>query len=142
VGKIAISDAILNKPGRLDPGEYEEMKKHVMFGVEAINKIASMTSEHSYLHHAAIFAGTHHEKWDGTGYPNGLAGFGIPLEGRLMAIADVFDALISKRPYKPPMSVNKAIKIIVDGSGSHFDEALVGVFLKVTDDFAEISMLS
>ncbi|MDR1309644.1 MAG: response regulator [Deltaproteobacteria bacterium] len=141
VGKIAISDAILNKPGRLSPDEYEEMKRHVMIGVEAINRIALKTSEHSYLRHAAILAGTHHEKWDGTGYPNGLAGFGIPLEGRLMAIADVFDALISKRPYKEPMPVEKAIGIIVEGSGTHFDASLIGVFLKVTDQFTEISRL-
>ncbi|MDR0620528.1 MAG: response regulator [Deltaproteobacteria bacterium] len=142
VGKIAISDAILNKPGRLEPDEFDEMKKHVLFGVEAINKIAAKTTEHSYLHHAAIFAGTHHEKWDGTGYPNGLKGYEIPLEGRLMAIADVFDALISKRPYKPPMPVETAINIIVEGSGAHFDESLVGIFLKVTDQFAEISRLA
>ncbi|MDR2366590.1 MAG: response regulator [Deltaproteobacteria bacterium] len=141
VGKIAISDAILNKPGRLEPHEFEEMKKHVLFGVEAINKIAAKTSEHSYLHHAAIFAGTHHEKWDGSGYPNGLAGYDIPLEGRLMAIADVFDALISERPYKPPMPLDKAINIIVEGAGTHFDEALVKIFLKVTDKFGEISRL-
>lgn len=141
VGKIAISDAILNKPGKLSDDEYEEMKKHVNFGVKAIIKIAEKTSEHSYLHHAAIFAGTHHEKWDGTGYPNGLSGFDIPLEGRLMAIADVFDALISKRPYKEPMPVDKAVNIIVDGAGVHFDESLIGIFLKVRDEIAEISTL-
>jgi putative two-component system response regulator len=141
VGKIAISDAILNKPGRLTPDEFEEMKKHVNFGVMAIEKIAQKTSEHSYLHHASIFAGTHHEKWDGTGYPNGISGFEIPLEGRLMAIADVFDALISKRPYKEPMPIQTAINIIVEGSGVHFDQSLVGIFTKVTDQFSEISRL-
>jgi putative two-component system response regulator len=100
-----------------------------------------LTSEHSFLHHAAIFAGTHHEKWDGTGYPNGLKGYEIPLEGRLMAIADVFDALISKRPYKVAMPVKQAINIIVDGSGVHFDESLIDIFLKVKEQFAEISRL-
>ncbi|MDR2301172.1 MAG: response regulator [Deltaproteobacteria bacterium] len=140
VGKIAISDAILNKPGKLDDDEFEQMKMHVTYGVDAINRIADKTSEHKYLYHAAIFAGTHHEKWDGTGYPKGLAGFDIPLEGRLMAIADVFDALISKRPYKPPMPVEKAISIICEGAGTHFDASLVGVFEKVADKFAEISL--
>ncbi|MDR0356123.1 MAG: response regulator [Deltaproteobacteria bacterium] len=142
VGKIAISDAILNKPGKLDDDEYQEMKKHVRIGVEAIDKIAQKTAGHSFLHHAAVFAGTHHEKWDGTGYPNRLSGFDIPLEGRLMAIADVFDALISKRPYKQPMPVETAVKIIQDGAGSHFDASLIQVFDAVTDQFAEISRLA
>jgi putative two-component system response regulator len=139
VGKIAISDAILNKPGRLTEAEYEEMKKHVEFGVRAIEKISLLTPEHAFLHHAAVFAGTHHEKWDGTGYPNGLAGLDIPLEGRLMAIADVYDALISKRPYKEPMPAEKAKSVIVEGAGTHFDAALVDIFLKVSDKFALIA---
>jgi putative two-component system response regulator len=139
VGKIAISDAILNKPGRLTQEEFEEMKKHVLFGVEAINKIVLKTNEHQFLHHAAVFVGTHHEKWDGTGYPYKLSGFQIPLEGRLMAIADVFDALISKRPYKEPMPAEVAFKIIQDGAGTHFDAELIKIFNLVTDQFEEIS---
>ena len=139
VGKIAISDVILNKPGKLTAEEYEEMKKHVEFGVLAIERIALQTPEHAFLSHAAIFAGAHHEKWDGTGYPNGLKGLDIPLEGRLMAIADVYAALISKRPYKEAMSADEARNIIVDGSGTHFDSALVNVFLKVADKFALIA---
>ncbi|MDR1935792.1 MAG: response regulator, partial [Candidatus Accumulibacter sp.] len=89
VGKIAISDAILNKPGKLTFEEFEEMKKHVVIGVEAIDRIAKRTRGHAFLLHARIIAGTHHEKWDGSGYPAGLRERGIPLEGRLMAIADV-----------------------------------------------------
>ncbi|MDR2454967.1 MAG: response regulator [Deltaproteobacteria bacterium] len=139
VGKIAISDAILNKPGQLTPEEYEEMKKHVVFGVRAIERIALLTPEHAFLNHAAIFAGTHHERWDGLGYPNGLKGLSIPLEGRLMAICDVYDALISKRPYKEPMPADKAKSIIVEGAGNHFDPALVDIFLKVSDKFALIA---
>ena len=139
VGKIGISDAILNKPGKLTPEEYEEMKRHVEFGVRAIERISLKTPEHAFLRHAAVFAGTHHEKWDGTGYPNRLKGLAIPLEGRLMAIADVYDALISKRPYKDPMPAEKAKGIIVEGAGSHFDAALVDIFLKVSDKFALIA---
>ncbi|MDR1249877.1 MAG: response regulator, partial [Treponema sp.] len=93
VGKIAISDHILKKPGKLDPEEFEEMKKHAAFGVQIIERIeASANSVSDFLKHAKIFAGTHHEKWDGSGYPNGLAGTGIPLQGRIMALADVYDA--------------------------------------------------
>ncbi|MDR0362478.1 MAG: response regulator [Planctomycetota bacterium] len=141
VGKIAISDAILNKPGRLTPEEFEEMKRHVAIGVEAIDRISKKTSDHVYLRHARVIAGTHHEKWDGSGYPAGVKGEEIPLEGRLMAIADVYDALISTRPYKNPIAPAEAEKIIVEAGGSHFDPVLVGVFSQVTDRFAEIAGL-
>jgi putative two-component system response regulator len=138
VGKIAISDTILNKPGKLTDEEFETMKTHVIIGVDAIERIEATTSEHEFLHHAKIIAGTHHEKWDGSGYPWGLSGGNIPLEGRLMAIADVYDALISARPYKPPMSVQEAEAIIEAGRGKHFDPVLVDVFHKTSDRFAEI----
>jgi putative two-component system response regulator len=141
VGKIAISDAILNKPGRLTPEEFEEMKRHVELGVMAIDRISKKTSDHAYLRHARIIAGTHHEKWDGSGYPAGLKGEDIPLEGRLMAIADVYDALISARPYKRPISPAEAEKIIIEAGGSHFDPVLVDVFSQVADSFAEIAGL-
>jgi putative two-component system response regulator len=97
VGKIAISDLILNKPGKLTPEEFEIMKTHVTVGVAAIQRIMQNTEDHAFLHHALLIAGTHHEKWDGTGYPNGLKGEDIPLEGRLMAVDYVYDALISVR---------------------------------------------
>ncbi|MDR2671001.1 MAG: response regulator, partial [Oscillospiraceae bacterium] len=117
VGKIAISDLILNKPGRLTPEEFEEMKNHASVGVDVIRRIEQTTAENAFLHHAKIIAGTHHEKWDGSGYPAGLSGKEIPLEGRLMAIADVYDALISARPYKKPFSVEEAERIIDEGKG-------------------------
>jgi putative two-component system response regulator len=139
VGKIAISDAILNKPGKLTPEEFEEMKRHVEVGVQAIDRIAKKTDEHAFLHHARIIAGNHHEKWDGSGYPAGLRGAEIPLEGRLMAIADVYDALISTRPYKQPISAETAEKIIKEGSGSHFDPILVDVFGLVASSFGEVA---
>ncbi|MDR1534163.1 MAG: response regulator [Planctomycetota bacterium] len=141
VGKIAISDAILNKPGPLTPEEFEEMKRHVAIGVEAIDRISKSTSEQTYLRYARIIAGTHHEKWDGSGYPAGLKGEEIPLEGRLMAIADVYDALISTRPYKESIPPKESEKIIIERRGSHFDPVLVDVFAQLTDRFAEISRL-
>jgi putative two-component system response regulator len=98
VGKISISDNILKKPGKLNDDEFEEMKKHAVFGEEIIEKIESMTKESDFLKHAKIFAVGHHERWDGMGYPRRLKGNEIPLLGRIMAIADVYDALVSIRP--------------------------------------------
>jgi putative two-component system response regulator len=135
VGKIAIVDSILNKPGRLTPEEFEEIKKHTTIGVQIIEKIESNTSENEFLKYAKVFAGTHQEKWDGTGYPMGLAGEEIPLQGRLMAIADVYDALVSKRPYKDAFPHEEAVRIILDGRGTHFDPVLVDVFEQVADQF-------
>jgi len=139
VGKIGISDTILNKPGKLTPEEFEIMKTHVDIGVEAIERIMNETNEHAFLDHALLIAGTHHEKWDGTGYPTGLQGLNIPIEGRLMAIADVYDALVSIRPYKKAFSHEEACKIIEEGAGSHFDPVLVKVFKNVEDEFKEIT---
>jgi putative two-component system response regulator len=131
VGKIAISDQILKKPGRLEPEEFEEMKKHTTFGVQIIEKIEAGTTTSDFLKHAKIFAGTHHEKWNGSGYPSGLAGEDIPLQGRIMALADVYDALISVRPYKKALSHVEVMKIILDGKGSQFDPALTDIFIAV-----------
>ncbi|MDR0563969.1 MAG: response regulator [Azoarcus sp.] len=139
VGKIAISDTILNKPGKLTPDEFEIMKTHVARGVDAIERIERETQEGSFLYHAKRFAGYHHEKWDGTGYPNKMSGKNIPLQGRLMAIADVYDALISSRPYKERMPLDVAKSIILDGCGKHFDPTLIDVFKDVVDGFEEIA---
>ncbi|MDR3174716.1 MAG: response regulator [Treponema sp.] len=139
VGKIAISDTILNKPGKLTAEEFEIMKRHPAIGETAIESIMKTTSENDFLRHAKIFAGTHHEKWDGSGYPRGLMNHAIPLQGRLMAVADVYDALISVRPYKQPLSAREAGQIIVDGSGKHFDPALVDLFRDLAPQFAVIA---
>jgi putative two-component system response regulator len=139
VGKIQISEQILNKPGKLTPEEFEEIKKHTTHGVNLIERITQSTREHTFLIHAKIIAGSHHEKWDGTGYPQGLKGKAIPLQGRLMAIADVYDALIAIRPYKQPISPAEAEKIIIEGSGTHFDPALVEIFKTVAPKFAKIA---
>ncbi|MCL1847750.1 MAG: response regulator [Coriobacteriia bacterium] len=139
VGKIAIPDIILGKNARLTQEEYEIMKIHVPAGVEAIERIISKTEEHDFLVHAIRMAGTHHEKWDGSGYPIGLKGHNIPLEGRLMAIADVYDALISKRQYKEALTHEEACKIIEEGAGSQFDPVLVDVFKNVEGEFHKIA---
>ncbi|MCL1913474.1 MAG: response regulator [Eubacteriaceae bacterium] len=139
VGKIAIPDSILNKPARLTPEEFTIIKRHVDIGVEAISNMELMSDDHNFLKYAKIFAGTHHEKWDGSGYPNGLSGLDIPLEGRIMAIADVYDALVSKRPYMDAISSKEAEQIILGDRGTHFDPVLVDVFMDVSDCFAKIA---
>ena len=139
VGKIAIADSILNKPGRLQAEEWEEMRGHAALGVRIIERIEAETSDSDFLKYAKIFAWTHHEKWDGSGYPTGLAGEDIPLPGRLMAIADVYDALISERPYKTAVSHEEAVRIILEGRGRHFDPVLVDVFERMADRFALFS---
>ena len=129
VGKIAIRDNILMKPGPLTKEEFEEMKKHTTFGEKVIEKIQQSSRESIFLTHAKIMAGTHHEKWGGGGYPRGISGSDIPLQGRLMALVDVYDALISERPYKKAFTPDEALKIIGEGKDVQFDPALVDVFI-------------
>jgi putative two-component system response regulator len=139
VGKIAISDAILNKPGKLSAEEFDLMKNHASIGERAIEGIMKTTSENDFLYHAKIFAGTHHEKWDGSGYPRGLQKANIPLQGRLMAIADVYDALIALRPYKQPLAPPEAERIILEGREKHFDPVLTDLFRDLAPQFALIA---
>jgi len=142
VGKIAISDTILNKPGKLTDEEMEIMKTHCEEGVAIINNITSRTEktggDEKFLNNARLLISSHHERWDGSGYPKGLAGENIPIQGRIMAIADVFDALISVRPYKRTFSFNEAVKIIMDAKGSHFDPQITDVFFKVKDKLQSV----
>ncbi|MCL2071319.1 MAG: response regulator [Oscillospiraceae bacterium] len=135
VGKITISDTVLNKPGKLDDEEFAVIKTHSSEGERIIEEIISKTEEDGFLYHAKRFAGGHHEKWNGTGYPRGLSGEDIPLEGRIMAIADVYDALVSKRPYKKAFTHEQAVDIIKKDSGTHFDPKVVEAFLGVADEF-------
>ncbi|MBQ4497559.1 MAG: response regulator [Spirochaetaceae bacterium] len=137
VGKIAISDTILKKEGKLTPEETEIMMKHTSFGAEIIRKISISAYGTEFLNYAEVLAQHHHEKWDGTGYPNKLKGTDIPLAGRIMAIADVYDALVSARPYKKAFTHEEASRIIIEGSGTHFDPTLVEVFKSVADKFQE-----
>jgi putative two-component system response regulator len=138
LGKIAINDNILQKPGRLTSDEFEEIKKHTVVGKEVIEKIKKSSGEQAFLEHAGIFAATHHEKFDGSGYPKGLKGKEIPLQGRLLAIADVYDALVSERPYKKAFSHEEAVDIITEGRGTHFDSELIDLFLGVSDEFKNV----
>ena len=135
VGKITISDFILNKPGLLTNEEFEIIKKHAIEGENIINQIISRTGEVEFLSNAKLFAGYHHENWDGTGYPYGLKEMDIPLLGRIMAVVDVFDALVSERPYKKVFSDEEAIEIIRTGAGKRFDPEIVKVFCEVKEDF-------
>ena len=127
VGKIGIPDRILLKPGKLDPQEFEIMKTHTTIGAEIIGD----AGESELLALAASMALTHHEKWDGTGYPRGLDKDDIPIEGRIVATADVFDALCSDRPYKKAWSVSDAMAFIRDGAGTHFDPELADAFVSM-----------
>ena len=135
VGKIKVSDLILNKPEKLNEDEFNKIKRHCAEGERIIEKIIKGTKEDKFLIHAKRFAGYHHEKWNGSGYPRGLSGEEIPLEGRIMAIADVYDALVSERPYKKPFSHEEAVEIIKKESGVHFDPKIAEAFLKVADAF-------
>ena len=135
VGKISIKDNILMKPGKLTVEEFDEMKKHTVYGRDIIEKIEASTPESAFLKHAKVLAGSHHEKWDGSGYPFGLKGEDIPLEGRLMAIIDVYDALTNDRPYKKAFTHKDSIEIIRSGKGTHFDPYLTEIFLLYDKEF-------
>ena len=129
VGKIGIPDAILQKPGKLDAADWGIMRQHTTMGAKIL-----CGSSAEFMKLAEVIALTHHEKWDGRGYPQGFKGADIPLSGRIVALADVFDALTSKRPYKPPMPIEKAFAIIAEGRGSHFDPDVADAFFAIKDE--------
>jgi response regulator RpfG family c-di-GMP phosphodiesterase len=139
VGKVSIPDAILMKPGKLSSEEFDIMKEHTVKGKSAIEAIMVDLPNETFLIHAREIAFSHHEKWDGSGYPLGLKGIDIPLSGRIMAIADVYDALINKRVYKEAFSHEKATSIILEGRGTHFDPVMVDAFLALKDEFNNIA---
>lgn len=155
VGKIGVPDAILHKPGKLEPHEFDIIKGHCGIGRHIINPLTGEESERLSSHTivgsnimsstnspilktAAVIAGTHHEKWDGAGYPKGLSGNEIPIEGRIVAVADVFDALSSKRPYKDAFPLEKCLSIMKQGRGKHFDPQVLDAFLTRLDDVLQI----
>ncbi len=133
IGKIGIPDRILQKQAKLEPDEWKIMKKHTIIGSQIMEK-----SDAEFIKLGEIIALTHHEKWDGSGYPKRLKGKAIPLAGRITAIADVFDALTSKRPYKRPFSLEKSFTIIKEGKGSHFDPKVVSAFFSIKKEIISI----
>ncbi|MDR0468522.1 MAG: response regulator [Peptococcaceae bacterium] len=136
VGKVSISDVILNKPGKLTDEEFEIMKTHTTEGETVIETISARTDDDGFLRNAKLFAGSHHERWDGKGYPRGLMEEDIPLQGRVMAIVDVYDALVSERPYKKPFSEEQAVGIIMEEAGKQFDPYISNVFYEVKSEFS------
>lgn len=140
IGKVGIPDHILLKPGKLTDEEFEQMKKHTVFGRDALQRSEKKLGKKSFLHLAIVMAESHQEKWDGSGYPHGWKGEQIPIPGRLMAVADVYDALISKRVYKASYSHSRALKIIQEGSGQHFDPDIVDALMKRSEDFRQIAL--
>jgi putative two-component system response regulator len=138
VGKIAIPDRILLKPGRLDDEEFAIMKTHTIRGKEIIGELGDINSS-LYLKHCEDICYSHHERFDGKGYPQGLSGTAIPLAARLASLADVYDALVCARVYKPALSYSEAIVIIRDGRGTQFDPVLTDAVMEIKDIFQDIS---
>ncbi len=141
IGKVGIPDNILLKPGKLTSEEFEVMKMHTHYGRETILSVERYLGEsNEFLRFAREITYSHQEKWDGSGYPENLSGDAIPISARLMAVADVYDALISRRVYKPAFSHEEAIDIMRKGRGSHFDPDILDVFLKITEEFKQIAL--
>lgn len=139
IGKVGVADRILLKPGQLDQEERCEMETHATRGGDCLSAVSDRLGEDDFLQIAKEIAYAHHEKWDGTGYPVGLAGQSIPIAARIVAVADVYDALRSRRPYKEPMSHEKASLILQEGCGTHFDPVVIEAFLNCEKDFIELS---
>ena len=138
IGKVAIPDSILFKPGKLDPAEWEIMRTHAAVGAEILRRALEAGEEQGSLHLAHEIAWTHHERWDGKGYPRGLAGEAIPLAGRIMALADCYDALTSERPYKKAWSHEDAVIYLREQRGLAFDPLLTDVFLAHAEELVSI----
>jgi putative two-component system response regulator len=140
IGKASVSDGILLKPGKLDTAEFEQVKLHAVFGRDAILAVENaLGMSNAFLKCAREIAYSHQEKWDGSGYPQGLAGESIPVAARLMAVADVYDALISRRIYKPAYAHEQAVEIMREGRGTHFDPDIVDAFLAIESTFRQIA---
>ncbi len=138
IGKVGIPDNILLKPGRLTNYEFEIMKDHVMIGVRTLESVQKDYPNNEFINMGVRLTRSHHEKWNGSGYPDGLVGEDIPLCGRIMAVADVYDALRSKRPYKEPFTHEKAMEIIRKDTGTHFDPDVAEAFIVLEKEFARI----
>lgn len=137
IGKIYVSDVILNKPGRLTPEEFDIVKEHTSFGASIIDELFPEAQDNPVTKVAREIILCHHEKWDGTGYPNGLAGDNIPLPARIIMVTDVFDALISERPYKKSLSIDEAYDVLIEGAGTHFDKRIVKAFCDIKPEVTD-----
>jgi putative two-component system response regulator len=137
VGKIAIPDTVLNRLGSLSLEEFELVKKHTVEGAQIIDKVLARTGDLAFLRNAKLFASCHHERWDGSGYPRGLVGMEIPIQGRILAVADLYDALLSDRPYKKAFAEEEVVGIIMGNAGKMFDPLIVEVFFVIKEQFAE-----
>ena len=142
VGKITVADTILNKPGKLIKEEYALIKTHTKISEKIIDDIINISGDVVFLKNAKLFACYHHEHWNGKGYPYELEGTEIPFHGRIMAFADVYDALISERPYKEAVTHEKAVEIIMDNAGAQFDPAMADLFFETKDQFKAVNLAS
>lgn len=138
IGKVGIPDQILLKPGKLTPSEFEVMKSHTMIGFEILQTVRDQYTKNSFINMGIEISRSHHEKWDGSGYPDGFKGNEIPLAARILAVADVYDALRSKRPYKEAFSHSSSCEIIQKSKGSHFDPDIIDAFMKLQDLFGAV----
>ena len=139
IGKVGVPDAILREPGKLTHEEFEEMKRHTVYGLRALRMAEKRLGSNSFMRLAAEIAYSHHEKWDGSGYPRGVGGAEIPVSGRIMALADVYDALVSRRVYKEPFPHDRAISVVAEGRGTSFDPGMTDCFLGIGDEIGEIA---
>ena len=139
IGKVAVSDVILQKPGKLTPEEFETMKTHTSAGHSLLAEVDSLHPGNNFIHMGKEIALYHHEKWNGKGYPTGISEYEIPVSARIMALADVYDALTHQRCYKPAMPHEEAMSIILEGKGTHFDPYLVDLFVELEDDIIRVS---
>lgn len=141
IGMVGVADAILLKAGKLTASEFEQMKQHTLFGRDAIAGVErTLGGSNAFLRYAGQITGAHHEYWDGSGYPQGLAGRDIPLSARLMAVADVYDALITQRSYRPAFTHETAVELIRQGRGEHFDPDIVDAMLAIEEKFRTIAL--
>jgi putative two-component system response regulator len=141
IGKVGVPDSVLNKPGELTPDELAEMRRHPVYGRDVILKAErnALVRDDEVLSLAKAIVYTHHERWDGTGYPEGIKGEAIPIPGRILAVVDVYDAVTTRTLYKPSMSHEKAFAFIVSGKGTHFDPDVIEAFARVAPAFKEAS---
>ncbi|MCL2016860.1 MAG: response regulator [Defluviitaleaceae bacterium] len=139
IGKVVVPESVLNKPGELTPEEFEQIKHHTIAGEKIIDQLINATGNVNFLHNAKIVALSHHERWDGTGYPNQLVGHKIPVQGRIIALVDTYDAITSERPYRSAVTHERAVEIIMESKGTQFDPTIAEIFYEIHHQFRTIN---